>query len=147
MRSRGSLAKTAVPSGTAHTSPVNRALRRVSQKAVGAWAKMPVACSWSRWRSLKVNASKYSIACVSLSRWLLSQGRDTLVLTNYELLKAFPGITTHDGEVAVPIVANSQDMTSLSQQVLTRLGMEPTRAAATVASSPSKISTRCPVSA
>ncbi|MFQ4136381.1 methylthioribulose 1-phosphate dehydratase [Nodosilinea sp. PGN35] len=63
----------------------------------------------------------HSIDSVSLSRWLLGRGQDRLVLTNYELLKALPGITTHDGEVAVPIVANSQDMVALSETVLTRL--------------------------
>lgn len=63
----------------------------------------------------------HSINCVSLSRWLLGQGQDTLELTNYELLKALPGITTHDREVAVPIVANSQDMVILSEVVLSRL--------------------------
>jgi len=37
------------------------------------------------------------------------------------LLKALPGITTHDGEVAVPLVANSQDMVALSAAALARL--------------------------
>ncbi|MGB3200805.1 MAG: methylthioribulose 1-phosphate dehydratase [Nodosilinea sp.] len=64
----------------------------------------------------------HSVHGVSLSRWLLGQGHDTLVLSNYELLKALPGITTHDIEVAVPIVANSQDMAALSEAVLARLG-------------------------
>lgn len=63
----------------------------------------------------------HSINCVSLSRWLLSRGQTTLLLTNYELLKAFPGITTHDGDVAIPLVANSQDMVALSATVLTQL--------------------------
>lgn len=63
----------------------------------------------------------HSINCVSLSRWLLGRGHDSLVLTNYELLKALPGIATHDVEVAVPIVANSQDMVALSEAVLARL--------------------------
>ncbi|TVQ08921.1 MAG: methylthioribulose 1-phosphate dehydratase [Leptolyngbya sp. DLM2.Bin27] len=63
----------------------------------------------------------HSINCVSLSRWLVSRGQDTLVLTNYELLKALPGITTHDREVALPIVANSQDMVILSDVVLSQL--------------------------
>ncbi|HSM81201.1 MAG TPA: methylthioribulose 1-phosphate dehydratase [Nodosilinea sp.] len=68
----------------------------------------------------------HSIDGVSLSRWLLSRGQDRLVLTNYELLKALPGITTHDGEVTIPIVANSQDMVSLSAAVLARLAAVPT---------------------
>ncbi|MGG6239918.1 methylthioribulose 1-phosphate dehydratase [Nodosilinea sp. AN01ver1] len=63
----------------------------------------------------------HSINCVSLSRWLLGRGHDSLVLTNYELLKALPSITTHEVEVAVPIVANSQDMVTLSEEVLARL--------------------------
>jgi methylthioribulose-1-phosphate dehydratase len=67
----------------------------------------------------------HSIDCVSLSRWLWAQGRDSLRLTNYELLKALPGITTHDVEVAIPIVANSQDMIALSAMVQGRLGATP----------------------
>ncbi|MBE9136012.1 methylthioribulose 1-phosphate dehydratase [Nodosilinea sp. LEGE 07088] len=63
----------------------------------------------------------HSIDGVSLSRWLLARGQASLVLTNYELLKAFPGITTHDREVEIPLVANSQDMVALSQGVLDRL--------------------------
>jgi methylthioribulose-1-phosphate dehydratase len=63
----------------------------------------------------------HSVNCVSLSRWLLGRGHDSLVLTNYELLKALPGITTHAIEVAVPIVANSQNMVALSETVLARL--------------------------
>lgn len=67
----------------------------------------------------------HSVNCVSLSRWLLGRGQDSLVLTNYELLKALPGITTHDGEVAIPLVANSQDMVTLSREVLARLKAVP----------------------
>ncbi len=63
----------------------------------------------------------HSVDSVTLSRWLLSQGKDTLPLTNYELLKIFSGITTHDVVVTIPVVANSQDMVALSQLVLTRL--------------------------
>ncbi|HIK43480.1 MAG TPA: methylthioribulose 1-phosphate dehydratase [Leptolyngbyaceae cyanobacterium M65_K2018_010] len=63
----------------------------------------------------------HSIDSVSLSRHWLGQGQDQLRLTNYELLKAFPGISTHDVEVTIPIVANSQDMVSLSTTVLARL--------------------------
>ncbi len=63
----------------------------------------------------------HSIDGVTLSRWLLGRGQTTLVLTNYELLKALPGITTHDVEVAIPIVANSQDMVALGDEVLARL--------------------------
>jgi methylthioribulose-1-phosphate dehydratase len=63
----------------------------------------------------------HSIDCVTLSRWLLKQGKDHLFLTNYELMKALPGITTHDIELEIPIVPNSQEMVSLSKDVLKRL--------------------------
>jgi methylthioribulose-1-phosphate dehydratase len=68
----------------------------------------------------------HSVDGVTLSRWLLGRGQTTLRLTNYELLKALPGITTHDGEVALPVVANSQDMVVLSAAVLDRLKSLPT---------------------
>jgi methylthioribulose-1-phosphate dehydratase len=63
----------------------------------------------------------HSIDCVTLSRWLLKQGKDHLFLTNYELMKALPGITTHDIELEIPIVPNSQEMVSLGKDVLARL--------------------------
>lgn len=40
-----------------------------------------------------------------------------LILQDYELLKAFPGITTHDCKVTVPVLDNNQDITVLSQLV------------------------------
>ena len=43
--------------------------------------------------------------------------RDALVLKNYELLKAFPGITTHETEITIPIFPNDQDIARLSQTV------------------------------
>jgi methylthioribulose-1-phosphate dehydratase len=46
---------------------------------------------------------------------------DTLVLHGYELLKAFSGVTTHDGEVHIPVFDNTQDMVELSQQVEKRM--------------------------
>ena len=43
----------------------------------------------------------------------------TLLTTNgYELHKAFPGITTHESEVIIPIFENSQDIATLSQEVV-----------------------------
>lgn len=40
-----------------------------------------------------------------------------LVLQDYELLKAFPGIDTHDCSVTVPIFANDQNITRLADKV------------------------------
>ena len=40
-----------------------------------------------------------------------------LVLRGYELLKAFPGIDTHEAELRVPVFPNDQDMARLSARV------------------------------
>jgi methylthioribulose-1-phosphate dehydratase len=39
------------------------------------------------------------------------------ILENYELLKAFDGITTHESRVIIPIFSNSQDIPSLAAKV------------------------------
>jgi methylthioribulose-1-phosphate dehydratase len=38
-------------------------------------------------------------------------------LRNYELLKAFSGITTHESKIIVPIFPNNQNMTELAEEV------------------------------
>jgi methylthioribulose-1-phosphate dehydratase len=40
-----------------------------------------------------------------------------LVLEGYEMLKAFPGVTTHEVSVRVPIFENSQDIAALARAV------------------------------
>jgi len=40
-----------------------------------------------------------------------------LALENYELLKAFPGITTHESRITIPIFPNDQDIARLSETV------------------------------
>jgi methylthioribulose-1-phosphate dehydratase len=47
---------------------------------------------------------------------------DEVVLEGYELLKALNGTHTHDTRIAIPIVANDQDMLRLSNIVDKRLG-------------------------
>jgi methylthioribulose-1-phosphate dehydratase len=42
---------------------------------------------------------------------------DHLILQDYELLKAFPGIETHDSKVTVPIFANDQDIARLAAKI------------------------------
>ncbi len=42
---------------------------------------------------------------------------DQIVLENYELLKAFAGIDSHDSRIIVPIFANDQNIARLAQQV------------------------------
>ncbi len=43
--------------------------------------------------------------------------QDTLSLRDYEVLKAFPGIDTHEYEIVVPVFANDQDIDRLATTV------------------------------
>jgi methylthioribulose-1-phosphate dehydratase len=53
--------------------------------------------------------------------WGLGPDRaSTVDLEGYELLKAFPGIATHETRVAVPIFDNTQDMAVLAHSVAER---------------------------
>ncbi|ASF48214.1 methylthioribulose 1-phosphate dehydratase [Methylovulum psychrotolerans] len=50
---------------------------------------------------------------------------DEIVLENYELLKAFRGITTHASRVVIPIFANDQDISRLAAQADAYLDAHP----------------------
>ncbi|MNN12633.1 Methylthioribulose-1-phosphate dehydratase [compost metagenome] len=56
----------------------------------------------------------HSVNATVLSR--LTPG-DYLLLEDYELQKAFSGVTTHEGRVVVPIFANDQDIARLAGKV------------------------------
>ncbi len=51
--------------------------------------------------------------------------RRDLELSGYELLKAFPGIATHEARVVVPIFDNTQDMSALARDVTERWSKAP----------------------
>jgi methylthioribulose-1-phosphate dehydratase len=54
----------------------------------------------------------------SMSSTLVSRlFKHELVLENYELLKAFAGIDTHESRIVIPIFANDQNIPRLAQQV------------------------------
>ncbi|MGC6401396.1 methylthioribulose 1-phosphate dehydratase [Sphingomonas sp. FW199] len=59
---------------------------------------------------------------VALSRTL----GDALVLTGHEMLKAYPGVETHDTERVIPVVDNSQDMGEIEAALGGRLTAEDT---------------------
>jgi methylthioribulose-1-phosphate dehydratase len=65
----------------------------------------------------------HTVPVVALTRHL--PGAHEIVLRDYEMLKAFPGITTHQAVVAIPIFENSQDIPALSREVERRLQDEP----------------------
>ena len=64
----------------------------------------------------------HSVNATVLSR--LTAG-DRLLLEDYELQKAFAGVTTHEGQVVVPIFDNDQDIPRLAGQVQQWLDAHP----------------------
>ena len=65
----------------------------------------------------------HSVAAVALTR---SRPKATLLaLEGYEMLKAFPGITTHDARVDLPVFDNSQDTPALARSIAARLTGKP----------------------
>jgi methylthioribulose-1-phosphate dehydratase len=65
----------------------------------------------------------HSLASTLVSAAHLHEGR--LVLSGYELLKAFRGVTSHEASMEIPIFANDQDMEALSASVSERLARAP----------------------
>ena len=58
----------------------------------------------------------HSVAATVLSR----RAGDGIRLAGYELLKAFPGLATHDAAVEVPVLDNDQDIPRLQKAVEAR---------------------------
>jgi methylthioribulose-1-phosphate dehydratase len=56
---------------------------------------------------------------------VLSLAGDDLVLTGWELLKAFTGVTSHEARVPIPVLANDQDVSALAARVSARLAAIP----------------------
>jgi methylthioribulose-1-phosphate dehydratase len=65
----------------------------------------------------------HSVAAVTLTRFLPESSDVTL--DGYELLKALPGIRTHEARIDIPILDNSQDTVALGRLVASRLQTMP----------------------
>jgi methylthioribulose-1-phosphate dehydratase len=65
----------------------------------------------------------HSVASTALSRHL--GGADDIPLQGYEMLKAFPGVSTHETEVRLPVFENSQDIAMMAEIVARRLREQP----------------------
>ena len=65
----------------------------------------------------------HSLAATLLSKTELDQG--CVTIEGWEMLKSLKGITTHDTSVNVPIIANSQDLQTLSESASVRLREAP----------------------
>lgn len=53
----------------------------------------------------------------SLTSCLISKHDDKVILKDYELLKAFPGIHTHELSISIPVFDNDQDIERLASVV------------------------------
>jgi len=65
----------------------------------------------------------HTVAATVLSR--LEEPAGALRLSGFEMHKSLHGITTHEGDVDVPIFANAQDTQALARTVEARLGANP----------------------
>jgi methylthioribulose-1-phosphate dehydratase len=65
----------------------------------------------------------HSVAAVVVSR--IIAGLPALRLAGYELLKAFPGVETHETLIDIPVFDNSQDMAALAAEVAGGLARRP----------------------
>ncbi len=65
----------------------------------------------------------HSVASTTLTRHLGAAGE--ILLQGYEMLKAFPGVTTHETAVRIPVFENSQDIPMMAETVARRLREEP----------------------
>jgi methylthioribulose-1-phosphate dehydratase len=68
---------------------------------------------YKRFPGIQAVLHPHSLNSVLISRLF----KNECVLEDYELLKAFNGITTHESRIVVPIFANDQDIPRLAGQV------------------------------
>jgi len=78
-------------------------------------AETPLHAQLYRWQAqIGAVLHTHSVNATVLSRLTLA---DSLVFADYELQKAFAGVTRHDSQVLLPIFDNDQDMQRLSARV------------------------------
>ena len=68
---------------------------------------------YNRFKQAGVVLHPHSVNATVLSRLC----KNKLILQDYELLKAFPGIDSHDCKIDVPVFENDQDITRLAAQI------------------------------
>ncbi len=69
----------------------------------------------------------HSVAGTTLTRHLGAASE--VMLQGYEMLKAFPGVSTHETELRIPVFENSQDIPTMAESVARRLREQPALAA------------------
>lgn len=78
---------------------------------------------YSRYPDVGCILHTHSLVQTLTSRLYARQG--WIRLSNYELLKALPGQSTHQGHIDVPIVPNQQDMLILAAELEAHLAKKP----------------------
>lgn len=76
---------------------------------------------YQRFPEINVIFHTHSVYSTVLSRLLV----DELILSDYEVLKAFPGVETHQTTVQIPIFPNDQNMNRLAAVVDAYLEQQP----------------------
>jgi methylthioribulose-1-phosphate dehydratase len=76
---------------------------------------------YARFPSINCVLHPHALNAVLVSR-VFGSG---IVLENYELLKAFKGITTHESRLVVPVFANDQDIPRLAAEIERYLDRQP----------------------
>lgn len=72
---------------------------------------------YQRYPDIGVVLHVHSVNAALISRAVQRSGTHDLVLAGYELLKAFPGNSTHETSMRVPVFANDQDIPRLAAKV------------------------------
>jgi methylthioribulose-1-phosphate dehydratase len=72
-------------------------------------------------------AAKYIIHTHSVYGTVMSRAiwRGEIAFNNYEMQKAFAGVSSHEQEVKVPVFGNSQDMVELAKEIDAHLAAAP----------------------
>ncbi len=79
-------------------------------------------CIYRLFPNINAILHTHSVASTVLTRAVV---QDEITLSGYEMLKAYPGVKTHDTDVILPIFSNTQDIEALSAQVEKRLNGAP----------------------
>ncbi len=66
--------------------------------------------------AVKYVAHYHSTNSAIIARILYARAKKALILDDFELLKAFTGVSSHDHQEIIPIFANTQDIAKLAEQ-------------------------------
>lgn len=94
--------------------------QRVDESAPRPSAETPLHTMLARRTDVGAVLHTHSVAATVLSDVHFAQG--AVDIAGFEMLKGLAGIATHDTQVAIPILDNSQDMPAMAQAIAQRFG-------------------------